>query len=687
MLRNGLSGGVLIGKDGGNFWRSIFNRFGPSGPEIGTGHFITSEWLANQWHHSAFTWGPSSLKLYIDGKLAASSVPAVAPPVVSDPDLQLGADGLSAGVDAVLDELRISDRERTAAEVFDSFIRGLTLTSLSANPSTVDILATWPITIRLTAATNLGSIDLPMSSATWMISDNTVVQDLGAGQLRAKAPGTATLTATLKGVSTTIQVTVRAPVLPPLYESIPPFLATPVAGYRHEVPLLIIRYLPTANGIDLDTSVSPDFYSLNPITLASLRAQIGGFDQRVKFVLEQGSRFRAYHNTAARPSLGYRVVDDISVFEQSPPGKAIRTSAGYPVYAPDWFSIFDRLDVAHYVNDLGVKEIWFWMGGFDASYPSYDPAIHKVEDFRSSWESNLSSPITGDVSNSNRDATDLPIYSHNYTVYGCNFRRSHAEAIHNHGHQIEAQLSYVTQIRDGNADLWWKQFVGQDAVGNFITGRCGWTHMPPNTTSEYDYVNPTLVPSDVEDWKPDHSGAQTLVNVNTWGNKVYTWPDGVAEFPQRVETQWYLYWMQSIPGFANGIPRGSDELTNWWDFLGAWDASIVGGEGLHATPPILGVPRAPAGASILELRAIAPNPMRGSSRVAYSVPRRMRVEARVSDLHGRVVRNLFDGVVDSGEHAIQWDGLQNRGGRVGPGVYFIRLQGEGCVVSRRIVVM
>src|SRR5438132_745242 len=169
MLRNGLSGGVLIGKDGGNFWRSIFNRFGPSGPEIGTGHFITSEWLANQWHHSAFTWGPSSLKLYIDGKLAASSVPAVAPPVVSDPDLQLGADGLSAGVDAVLDELRISDRERTAAEVFDSFIRGLTLTSLSANPSTVDILATWPITIRLTAATNLGSIDVPMSSATWMI--------------------------------------------------------------------------------------------------------------------------------------------------------------------------------------------------------------------------------------------------------------------------------------------------------------------------------------------------------------------------------------------------------------------------------------------------------------------------------------------------------------------------------------
>ena len=52
----------------------------------------------------------------------------------------------------------------------------------------------------------------------------------------------------------------------------------------------------------------------------------------------------------------------------------------------------------------------------------------------------MSSPLTGDISNSNRDNTDLPIYNSTYTVYGQNFRRSHAEAVHNHGHQLRGNI-------------------------------------------------------------------------------------------------------------------------------------------------------------------------------------------------------------------------------------------------------
>ena len=98
----------------------------------------------------------------------------------------------------------------------------------------------------------------------------------------------------------------------------------------------------------------------------------------------------------------------------------------------------------------------------------------------------MSSPLTGDISNSNRDNTDLPVYNSTYTVYGQNFRRTQAEAVHNHGHQLEAILSHVNHLQYGNTDLFWKKFVGQDENEDFITGRVGWTHMPPNTTKHYD---------------------------------------------------------------------------------------------------------------------------------------------------------------------------------------------------------
>jgi hypothetical protein len=500
-------------------------------------------------------------------------------------------------------------------------------------------------------------------------------------RLVAPDPGTAVPEeSSVKGLSVPAAIA-------PIHETIPAFLSTPADGYRSEVPVLIISYLPTADGVNLDTSKCPDYYSLNPVTLAVLRGTIATFDQRVKFVLEQGSRFRAYRNPRAVPSLGYRVVDDITVFEQTPPGKVIGTSAGYPVYAPDWFSIFSRLNVAHYVNDLGVREIWFWQSGLDASYPSYNPATMNPADFRSCWESNMSSALTGDISNSNRDNTDLPVYAHTYTVYGCNFRRSQAEAVHNHGHQIEAQLAYVNQLQDGNTDLWWKKFVGQNSSGQFITGRCGWTHMPPNTTTDYDYLNTTLVASDIEDWTPSHTGSTTMVNVNTWGNKVYAWPDGVADFSQRVETQWYLYWMQSVPGYANTILSGTDHLTNWWDFLGSWDASIGAVERLHQAAPVLDVAETGPPRSELELRSVSPNPVQQIGRVTFAVTRTGHVDVVLMDVQGRAVRRLFDGVAEPGDHTVEWMRGDPSADVLPAGIYLVRVSEGGVSRVRRVALL
>ena len=376
---------------------------------------------------------------------------------------------------------------------------------------------------------------------------------------------------------------VLAEEMDPVYEPIDAYLATPAPGHIYEIPVVVIRFLPTADGENLDTTKVPDFWEMGKISLADMKARIDTFDKRIKFMLEEGSRFRGYKDSTAPPSLGYRVVEYITVYEHTPPGPVTeRTKDGTPLYSPDFHQIFDRFNIRHYVDNLGVKEIWVWMGGGNNDFPSYDPTLNKPENFRHWWESNMSSPLTGDISNSNRDNSDLPIYNSTYTVYGQNIWRTQAEAVHNHGHQLEAILSHVNWLKERNADFFWQKFVGQNENGDAVTGRVGSTHMPPNTTKHYDYTeNLTPVKSDIEDWTPDNSGAKKLVDVDTYGDLPYAWPEAdPIRIPQRIESQWYIYWMQNMPGHGNQIRYGQKHITNWWIFTADWDAAISSSVGL-----------------------------------------------------------------------------------------------------------
>jgi hypothetical protein len=215
----------------------------------------------------------------------------------------------------------------------------------------------------------------------------------------------------------------------------------------------------------------------------------------------------------------------------------------------------------------------------------YDPSIHKPEVFRAGEESNMSSSLTGDISNSERDPTDLPIYSKTYVMYGQNFRRTQSEAVHNRGHQLESILYYANRRQDGNTSLFGEKFIGPSQIDPALGfRRCGWTHIPPNTSVEYDYhTNYNEVLSDIADWTPEGIGQKKLVSAHTWGDHPYPWPTGMAPQLQeaRNEAHWYIYWMQSMPGRGNTIPYGLKRMTNWWRFTGDWDGSIRNGLGLY----------------------------------------------------------------------------------------------------------
>lgn len=363
------------------------------------------------------------------------------------------------------------------------------------------------------------------------------------------------------------------------------YLSTPAKDCIKEVPVVVIRYLPTADGINIDIRKAPDYWTLGEISLEDMILRINKFDHRVKFMLEEGSKFRGYKSLDNVPYLGYKVIKYFTVYEQLDISNfAFHQEEGHNIYRPDYFEMFERLNIEHFVNELNAKEIWIWHGYVAPGLPSYDPSLHNPQDFVGMMESNMSSPTTGDISNSYRVNDDLPIYNNTYVVYGQNMRRTQAEAVHNHGHQLESILNYVAYRQDRNHNLFVNDFCGWG--GNYLVpplGRAGDCHHPPNTNIDYDYENYGYVESDIEDWKPDNSGEKKLVNCQTWGSIDYKWPSAVASnIPQKIESHWYIYWMQNMPGYQNGIPySGSKKMTNWWEFTADWDKAIKEGKGLH----------------------------------------------------------------------------------------------------------
>jgi hypothetical protein len=89
----------------------------------------------------------------------------------------------------------------------------------------------------------------------------------------------------------------------------------------------------------------------------------------------------------------------------------------------------------------------------------------------------------------------------------------------------------------------------------------------------------------------------------------------------------------------------------------------------------------------LALAAPWPNPTTGSSHVGFDLPRAADATLVVLDLQGRRVRSLVRGMQTAGRHQVDWDGRDESGSLVGPGVYFYRLDSERVSRTARVAVV
>ena len=83
-----------------------------------------------------------------------------------------------------------------------------------------------------------------------------------------------------------------------------------------------------------------------------------------------------------------------------------------------------------------------------------------------------------------------------------------------------------------------------------------------------------------------------------------------------------------------------------------------------------------------------PSPAPGSTHLAWNLPRVARVELNLFDTAGRRVRRLLGPEVQSaGAHGVDWDGRDDDGRALRPGLYVAHLEAEGKSLDRRVVLL
>jgi len=89
----------------------------------------------------------------------------------------------------------------------------------------------------------------------------------------------------------------------------------------------------------------------------------------------------------------------------------------------------------------------------------------------------------------------------------------------------------------------------------------------------------------------------------------------------------------------------------------------------------------------LYLSAATPNPTTSASSVTFRIGTPEYVRLSVTDVSGRRIRTLQDGMLAPGEYIRTWDGRSDRDSRVGPGIYFLTLDASSEVATRRVAII
>ncbi len=89
----------------------------------------------------------------------------------------------------------------------------------------------------------------------------------------------------------------------------------------------------------------------------------------------------------------------------------------------------------------------------------------------------------------------------------------------------------------------------------------------------------------------------------------------------------------------------------------------------------------------IHLEPSIPNPVTNHALLTFSLPRPTTTSLTLYDISGRRIKTLTQGPREAGYHLIRWDGCNESGHTVPPGIYFYRLGAGSQSLTRRLVVV
>ncbi len=155
-------------------------------------------------------------------------------------------------------------------------------------------------------------------------------------------------------------------------------------------------------------------------------------------------------------------------------------------------------------------------------------------------------------------------------------------------------------------------------------------------------------------------------------------------FAQAYKCEW------AVNGTAGGEMSGSAYLcgatagqtaagqltgTSYWAHIGFWHSDIQTGLSEGQSPP----------QTLKPTLLVSPNPFGECLLVYYSFPAPGLVLLRIHDLTGRLVKTLVQGEQKPGGYGLSWNGTDEQGRRLSPGIYFCRLISVNVALTEKLV--
>jgi hypothetical protein len=82
-----------------------------------------------------------------------------------------------------------------------------------------------------------------------------------------------------------------------------------------------------------------------------------------------------------------------------------------------------------------------------------------------------------------------------------------------------------------------------------------------------------------------------------------------------------------------------------------------------------------------------PNPFNPATSIEFDMKEKGLVTLKIYNVAGQLVRTLVGGMKDAGFYSVTWDGKNNRGAKVGSGIYFYKMETKGFSATKKMVVL